>query len=147
MPFAATNGAMELVTVVDDKNDDAATTDAVVAMLQANPDINLIGSINAVGAGVASALRQTNNVGKIKAVTFDITEPIIAALEDGSVSATMVQRTYMMTFVGVQMLYDYNHRSAYLENWWKNGIGVLPYAVDTGVMAITKEGAAAFKTQ
>ncbi|MCX6078239.1 MAG: substrate-binding domain-containing protein [Chloroflexi bacterium] len=143
--FAATNGAMELVTVVDDKNDDAATTDAVVAMLQANPDINLVGSINAVGAGVAAALRQTNNVGKIKAVTFDITEPIIAALEDGSVNATMVQRTYMMTFVGVQMLYDYNHRSAYLENWSKNGIGVLPYAVDTGVMSITKEKAAAFK--
>lgn len=144
--FAATNGGVELVTVVDDKNDDAATADAVVAMLQANPEITLVGSINAVGAGVAAALRQTNNVGKIKAVTFDITEPILAGLEDNSIQATMVQRTYMMTYVGVYLLHSFNHRSTYLEKWHSNGIGVLPYAVDTGVMAITKEKAAAFKS-
>lgn len=143
--FAESKGQMELVTVVDDKNDDAATADAVVAMLQANPQINMVGSINAVGAGVASALRQTNNVGKIKAVTFDITEPIISALEDGSVQATMVQRTYMMTFVGVYFLYYVNHPSKYLDNWKTNNIGLLPYAVDTGVMAITKDQAAPFK--
>lgn len=144
--FAEINNAVELVTVVDDKNDDAATADAVVAMLQANPEINLVGSINAVGAGIASALRQTNNVGKIKAVTFDITEPIISGLEDGSIDSTMVQRTYMMTFVGIHLLYAFNNRSAYLENWFKNGIGILPNGVDTGVMAITKEKAAAFKS-
>jgi ribose transport system substrate-binding protein len=142
--FAVTGNA-EVVTVVDDKNDDAATADAIVAMLQANPDINLIGTINAVGAGAAAALRQTNNIGKIKAVTFDITEPIIAALEDGSIQATMVQRTYMMTYVGVYFLYYVNHPTEYLKNWLDNKIGILPYAVDTGVMSITKDQAAPFK--
>lgn len=143
--FSTTKGAVELVTVVDDKNDDSGTADAVVAMLQANPGINLVGSINAVGAGVASALRQTNNIGKIKAITFDITEPIIAGLTDGSIYATMVQRTYMMTYVGIQLLYTINHRSDYLEKWNKNGISILPYAVDTGVMSINKDKMAAFK--
>ncbi len=143
--FAEAGGTMEVVTVVDDKNDDSATADAVVAMLQANPDITLVGSINAVGAGVAAALRQLDLVGKVNAVTFDITEPIIAALEDGTINSTMVQRTYMMTYVGMYLLYTYNHRTEYLDNWFKNGLGVLPYGVDTGVMAITKEQTGAFK--
>ncbi len=139
------DGAIEVVAVVDDKNDDAATTDAVVAMLQANPGIGCVSSINAVGAGVAAALRQTDNVGKVKAVTFDITEPIIASLEDGTIDSTMVQRTYMMTYVGVQMLHTYNHRSDYLNNWHSNGIGLLPNGVDTGVMVVTKDQIAAFQ--
>jgi ribose transport system substrate-binding protein len=143
----AEKGGAEVVTVVDDKNDDAATADAVVAMLQANPEINLVGSINAVGAGVAAALRQTNNVGKVKAVTFDITEPIIAGLEDGSINSTMVQRTYMMTYVGVYFLYYVNHPSPYLKNWLDNKLSILPFAVDTGVMAIHKDQTAAFKKQ
>lgn len=141
------DGKLEVVTVVDDKNDDAATTDAVVAMLQANPDIGLVGSINAVGAGVAAALRQTDNVGKVKAVTFDITEPIIAGLDDGTIDSTMVQRTYMMTYVGVQMLYTYNHRSEYLENWHSKDISLLPNGVDTGVMVVTKDEIAAFQKE
>jgi len=141
------NPGMELVTVVDDKNDDSATATAVVAMLQAHPDINIVGSINAVGAGVASALRQTNKVGKVKAVLFDITEPILAALDDGTADSTLVQRTYMMTYLGVKMLYSYNHRTAYLENWNKNGIVTLPYAVDTGVMVVSKSQLAAFRAK
>jgi ribose transport system substrate-binding protein len=138
-------GGAEIVTIVDDKADDSATADAVTAMLQAHPEINLVSSINAVGAGVASALRQTNNVGKVKAVTFDITEPIIAGIEDGTITSTMVQRTYMMTYIGVQLLYAVNHPTKYLTKWASNGIGLLPYAVDTGVMTIKKGQTAAFK--
>ncbi len=143
--FAATNGAVEIVATVDDKADDAATIDAVVAMLQAHPEIDLVTSINAVGAGVAAALRQTNNVGKVKAVTFDITDPIIQALEDGTIDSTLVQRTYMMTFLGVQLLYNYNHQTDYLKNWSENGLSPLPNGVDTGVMVITKDQLAPFK--
>jgi ribose transport system substrate-binding protein len=139
------NPGMSLVTVVDDKNDDSATATAVVAMLQAHPDINVVGSINAVGAGVASALRQTQKVGKVKAVLFDITDPILAAVDDGSVDSTLVQRTYMMSYLGVKLLYGYNHRSPYLDHWFTNKIVPMPYAIDTGVMVVAKSGLAAFK--
>ena len=139
------NPGMSLVTVIDDKNDDSATATAVVAMLQAHPDINVVGSINAVGAGVASALRQTQKVGKVKAVLFDITDPILAAINDGSVDSTLVQRTYMMSYLGMKLLYGYNHRSPYLDHWLTNKIVPMPYAVDTGVMVVDKSGLAAFK--
>ena len=138
---------MRLATIVDDKNDDSATATATVAMLQANPDITVVGAINAVGAGVASALRQTGKVGKVKAVLFDITDPIIAALEDGSVDSTLVQRTYMMSYLGVKLLHGNNHKTPYLANWDKNKIVTLPNAVDTGVMVITKSQLAAFKNK
>ena len=141
------NPGMSLVTVVDDKNDDSATATAVVAMLQAHPEINVVGSINAVGAGVASALRQTQKVGKVKAVLFDITEPILAAVADGSVDSTLVQRTYMMSYVGMKLLFGYNHRTPYLDHWFKNSIVTMPYAVDTGVMVVTKSQLAAFKQE
>lgn len=143
--FSEADGDLDLVDVVDDKNDDSATADAVVAMLQANPEIGLVGSINAVGAGVAAALRQTNNVGKIKAVTFDITEPIISAIEDDVIDVTMVQRTYMMTYLGVRFLHIYNHRSNYLDNWFNNNLSLLPNSVDTGVMPIRKDQVEPFK--
>lgn len=136
---------MSVVAVVDDKNDDSATATATVALLQAHPEITVVGSINAVGAGIASALRQTAKVGKVKAVLFDITEPIIAALEDGSVDSTLVQRTYLMTYLGVKLLCGYNHKTAYLGNWDKNKIVTLPNAVDTGVMVVTASQLAAFK--
>lgn len=134
--FAERYPDMEIVAIVDDKNDDSATADAVVAMLQAHPDINLVSSMNAVGAGVAAALRQTGQVGKIKGVVFDVTDPILDAVEDGTLDSTIVQRTYMMTYVGVHLLYRYNHPSEYLANWQGAGIGVLPNIVDTGVMVV-----------
>ena len=138
---------MSVVTIVDDKNDDSATATATVALLQAHPEITVLGSINAVGAGVASALRQTGKVGKVKAVLFDITEPIIAALEDGSVDSTLVQRTYLMSYLGVKLLYGFNHKTPYLTNWDKNKIVIMPNAVDTGVMVVTKSSLAAFKAK
>lgn len=136
---------IQIAAIVDDGNDDSATADAVVAMLQAHPDIDLVTCMNAVGAGVASALRQTGLAGQVKAVTFDITDPILDAIVDGTIDSTLVQRTYMMTYVGVHLLYRYNHPSEYLTNWQANGIGVLPNIVDTGVMVVTADQVEVFR--
>jgi ribose transport system substrate-binding protein len=136
---------IQIAAIVDDGNDDSATADAVVAMLQAHPDIDLVTCMNAVGAGVASALRQTGLAGQVKAVTFDITDPILDAIVDGTIDSTLVQRTYMMTYVGVHLLYRYNHPSEYLANWQANGIGVLPNIVDTGVMVVTADQVEVFR--
>jgi len=138
---------LEIVATVDDGNDDSKTADAVVAMLQANPDINLVTSMNAVGAGVAAGLRQTGQAGKIKAVVFDITDPILDGVADGTLDSTIVQRTYMMTYVGVHLLYQYNHPSEYLSNWLGSGIGVLPNIVDTGVMVVTADQVDVFRSK
>lgn len=145
--FAEKYPDLEIVAIVDDKNDDSATADAVVALLQAHPEINLVTSMNAVGAGVAAALRQTGQKGKVKAVVFDITDPILDAVADGTLDSTIVQRTYMMTYVGVHLLYRYNHPTDYLANWLGSGIGVLPNIVDTGVMVVTADQVDVFRVK
>jgi ribose transport system substrate-binding protein len=125
---------MELVAVVDDKGDDSAAAGALVAMLQAHPEIDMVGSINAVGA-----------VGKVRAVVFDVTEPILNAIGEGVIDSAIVQRTYMMAYLGVKLLHATSHRTPYLESWARNGLAPLPDAVDTGVMVITKEQVGAFR--
>jgi ribose transport system substrate-binding protein len=145
--LAAKYPNIQVVATVDDKNDDSATADAVVAMLQAHPEIDLVTSMNAVGAGVAAALRQTGQAGTVKAVVFDITDPILDALTDNTLDSTLVQRTYMMTYVGVHLLYRYNHPTEYLTNWQTNNIGVLPNIVDTGVMVVTPDQVEVFRSK
>ncbi len=139
------NQGMEIAAIVDDKGDDSATATAVVAMIQANPDIDLVSGINAVGAGVASAIRQTNSVGRVKAVLFDNTEPILNAIAEGVADSAIVQRAYMMAYLGVKLLHSFNHRTPYLDRWARNGIAALPNAIDTGVMVITRDRLAAFR--
>ena len=138
------NPGVQLLTVVDDKNDEGATATAVAALIQSHPDINLVACMNAVGAGVAAALRQTSNVGKIHAVLFDKNAPILAAVKDGTADSTLVQRTYMMAYLGVKLLYAAKHPSPYLANWQKHGIVILPNGVDTGVMPVSRSLAGAF---
>jgi ribose transport system substrate-binding protein len=145
--FAESYPGLEIVAVVDDGNDDSATANAVVAMLQANPEIDLVSSMNAVGAGVASALRQTGLAGTVKGVVFDITDPILDAIVDGTLDSTLVQRTYMMTYLGVHLLYQYNHPTEYLANWLDGGLGVLPNIVDTGVMVVTADNVGVFRAE
>jgi hypothetical protein len=53
----------------------------------------------------------------------------------------------MMSYLGMKLLFGYNHRTAYLDHWFKNAIVTMPYAVDTGVMVVTKSQLAAFKPE
>ncbi len=145
--FAESYPNLEIVAVVDDGNDDSSTANAVVSMLQANPEIDLVTSMNAVGAGVASALRQTGLAGEVKAVVFDITDPILDGIEDGSLDSTVVQRTYMMTYVGVHLLYQHNNPTEYMTNWLSGGVDVLPNIVDTGVMVVDADNIDVFRPE
>lgn len=51
----------------------------------------------------------------------------------------------MMTYIGVKLLYAYNHPTDYLANWQKNLFGILPASVDTGVIQLTKDKVGPFK--
>ncbi len=83
--------------------------------------------------------------GKVKAVLFDNTEPILNAIEEGLADSAIVQRAYMMAYLGVKLLHSWNHRTAYLDRWARAGTPALPYAIDTGVMVITRARISAFR--
>ena len=100
---------LSIVATADNKSDDSIAATAVEAMLQANPDMNMVLSMNATGAGVATAIRETKNIGKVHAVVFDVTDPILKAVKEGVIDSTIAQRVFLESYLAVKMMYDYNH--------------------------------------
>jgi len=142
--YLKNNTEIKVVADADNKSDDSVAADATVAMLQAHPEINLVTSMNATGAGVATAIRQTGKVGKVHAVVFDVTEPILNAVKDGTVDATIAQRTYLFTYLSVKLMYDYIHGNMNSMIGVDRGVIPLPNIIDTGVVAVTKDNVDAY---
>lgn len=136
---------MKVIAEVDDKADDEIATKTNTEMLIANPSIKGIFGDNAVSAiGMGAAVKSVNKVGKVKLVGFDPMPQTLAMIKQGVVEATMVQRTYAMSYYGLKMLYDFNHGRLELVKGWdvpaaqKVGINTLPQRIDTGIMVVDK---------
>jgi ribose transport system substrate-binding protein len=140
----ASNRGMRIVQTVDNKGDVSVCARVVTQMLQANPDINAVACVNAASAGVATALRETNRVGEVTAVTSDINKPIADAVRNGAIRSTMVQRTYMEGYYGIQMLALLSHPTSFMQNQLQAGISPLPEEFDTGVIVVDKSNVGAF---
>ena len=142
----SSNPGMEIVATVNNQGDDSQTASTAVQMLQSDPDINAIAVVNATTAGIATALRETDRTGDVTVVGSDITQPVIDAIDDGSIAATMVQRTYMQAYLAVTLLFLNNHPTEYLQVQKDAQIELLPPRVNTGTIVVTEENVDAYKT-
>jgi ribose transport system substrate-binding protein len=98
----------------------------------------------ASGVGVAIALRQANELGKVKVVVFDKDSSVLELVEQGDIETTMVQRTFTMSYYGLKFLYDLNHQKIKMASDMM-GINPLPDVVDTGIIAVNKENVSKYK--
>jgi len=137
---------MSVAAEVDDKADEENATKVNTEMLIANPNIKGIFGVNAVSAiGMGAAVKAVDRVGDVKIVAFDPMPQTLALIEEGVVDATMVQRTFAMSYYGLKFLYDYNHGTLELVAGWDvpaaqdAGINTLPNRVDTGIMVVDDE--------
>lgn len=132
------------INVVDVKNDDAdpsIAANVAKQMLDEYPSITgLFGTDAASGVGAAIALEEKGKLGVVKVVAFDKDSSVLELVEQGKIEATLVQRTFTMSYYGLKFLYDYNHNGS-LRN---EGISMLPDKVDTGIIVVTKENAHSF---
>ncbi len=79
--------------------------DATTNMLTAHPDIvGIFATSEANGVGSANALKQLKRNGKISLIAFDSSKEEVAALEDGTILALMVQDPYQMGYKGVKTI-------------------------------------------
>jgi ribose transport system substrate-binding protein len=143
---------MEVVAVVDDQGDYDVATKVNTEMLVGHPDIVGIFGVDAASAvGMGAAVKSVNKVDKIKIVAFDKDAPTLELVRDGVVQATMVQRTFTMSYYGLKMLYDYANARLSLvkgKDWaeaQKLGVSPLPQRVDTGIMVCTKKNITVFE--
>ncbi|MFP4430720.1 MAG: substrate-binding domain-containing protein [Spirochaetaceae bacterium] len=137
---------MRVVAEVDDKADPEIATKVNTEMLIANPSIRGVFGTNAVSPiGMGSAVRSLNRAGQIALVGFDPMPQTLQLIGEGVIDATMVQRTYAMSYYALKMLYDYNRGSLELVKGWdvleaqSQGINTLPQIIDTGIMVVTAE--------
>jgi len=137
---------MSVAAEVDDKADEENATKVNTQMLIANDDLKGIFGVNAVSAiGMGAAVKSLDKVGEVMIVAFDPMPQTLQLIADGVVQATMVQRTFAMSYYGLKLLYDYNHGSLELVKGWdvpaaqKMGINTLPNRIDTGIMVVTKD--------
>ncbi len=79
-------------------------------VIQNNPDLVGFAGVNAVsGLGISAAIRSLNKIGQIKVVAMDGDEGILKLIEEGIIDASIAQRQYYMTYLGVLYLYGLNH--------------------------------------
>ena len=119
----------------------------IAAVIQANPDIAGIAAVDSeAGAGAIMAVREAGKIGEIKIITFDRGSEILQAIEDGIVTASVVQQTHLMPFYGLNILYNLkNCPVQQTKDDAAAGMPGIPAYIDTGVTLATADNVELFK--
>ena len=97
------------------------------------------------GKEVAGVLNSYHVTGKV-VMAMDTDQETLDWIKKGGIAATIAQKPYTMTFVGLEMLDNlYHHKPASLEeDWAKDSFSPIPSFVDTGSGLIDKTNVDAF---
>jgi ribose transport system substrate-binding protein len=138
------------IKIVKIGNDHGSQTEAEKecrAILQAFPHLAGFGCVAAIGGqGAAVAVKQAGRTGKVKIVAMDRDEATLQFIQEGVIDASIAQRTYLMPYLALQMLYDlHNGRIKFADDWRKIHVNPLPPNVDTGTFVITRENVRYFR--
>ena len=134
-------------TLVDDKGDARVAEDAISALLVKKEKIDGIICLEASGGeGAADALHRLDMTEKIKIVAFDKDPQTLEGIERKWITATVVQKPYVMAFYGVRFLDDLHHNVVHdFKDWATAPTAPLPTFVDTGTAVIDSSNLAAFQ--
>ena len=129
---------IELVQIADTQADVVLAAQAASTLMQKFPDLAGIGCVDATGgAAAATAVREAGKEGKVKIVSMDRGNEILEAIEEGTISATIVQQTALMPYYAVQIMYQLNNHNIDISTD-NNAAGVMgiPAVIDTGVIVV-----------
>ena len=131
--------------VVVGKYDDKANVEEAARItsdvLAAHPDIaGFCGFDSNSGPGMALAVREAGQAGKIKITTVDWEPEHLQLVKNGTIQMLAGQKRELFTWYGAQFLYDMVHHTNRLSaNDAHAGITSVPYSINTGLLRITKE--------
>lgn len=131
---------VQVVQVVNDQADPSYAPKAYEAAIAAHPKLVGIGGTDGdSGLGAAIAVLESGKKGKIKIIAQDRNCDMLPYIENGTITASVAQKTYTETYLAVQMLYDLHYnRLRIVSDWRKAGIDPLPENIDTGIIPITR---------
>ena len=138
---------IKIIQTIDDKGDPSAAYDAISALIQKKEKIDGIICLEASGGeGAADALHRMDLTGKIKIVAFDKDPQTLDGIERKWITATVVQKPYVMAFYGVRFLDDLHHNVVHeFKDWATAPAAPLPTFVDTGTAVIDENNLAVFR--
>jgi ribose transport system substrate-binding protein len=138
---------IKLAETIDDKGDPNSAYDSVSALLQKKEKIDGLICLEASGGeGAADALHRMDLTGKIKIVAFDKDPQTLEGIERQWITATVVQKPYVMAFYGVRFLDDLHHNAVHeFKDWATAPAAPLPTFVDTGTAVVDVSNLAAFR--
>ncbi|OON93279.1 MAG: hypothetical protein ATN31_06675 [Candidatus Epulonipiscioides saccharophilum] len=118
---------IEIVEIKYCDSDPLQATTQATNMIVAEPELKGIWGVNAFATvGIANAVSSQNKIDEIFVVGFDNTEPVLAALESGTIQATAVQMPTIMASESVQMVINI-----------LNGDYPKQKEIDTGIVMVT----------
>jgi ribose transport system substrate-binding protein len=144
--FAKNAPEIVVVDVVNDKADPSYAPTAYAQALLAHPDVVGIGGTDGDSAkGAAIAVKEAGRAGQVKIVGMDRNDDMLPFIQDGTVTGTVAQKSFVETFLGVHLLHWLNTDGLkVLPDWKKAGINPLPESVVTGVMQVNKDNVSQF---
>jgi ribose transport system substrate-binding protein len=138
---------VQVVETIDDKSDERVAADAIAGLLQKKEKIDgIIGLEASGGEGAADALHRLDMTEKIKIVAFDKDPQTLDGIDRKWITATVVQKPYVMAFYGVRFLDDLHHNAVHeFKDWATAPTAPLPTFVDTGTAVVDATNLAAFQ--
>jgi ribose transport system substrate-binding protein len=134
-------------TIDDETKQEVGETKAA-SVLTSYPDLAGFAGVNgASGLGIASAIRAQGKVGKIKVVAMDGDAGILDLIQQGLIDASIAQRQYWMSYIGLLYLYGLNHGFfAKPGEGAKLDLPEIPAVIDTTVVEANKDNLDAFRS-
>jgi ribose transport system substrate-binding protein len=138
---------VQVVQSIDGKGDSRVAFDEISALLQKKEKFDGIICLDATGGtGASDALHQVDMTGKIKIVAFDKDPQTLEAIDRKWITATVVQKPYVMAYYGVRFLDDLHHNVVHeFKDWATAPTAPLPTFVDTGTAVVDSSNLAAFQ--
>jgi len=142
--FATTK--IEIVAHGDSGTDATGSAKSAAAILTKYPNLDgMIGVDSHSGLGIGTAVREAGKAGKVIVTGWDRDNSLLELIDKGIVTATVVQRTALMPYYSVLILWQmYNSKVALTANDKAAKINNIPGFVDTGIMIVEKEQAKSF---
>ena len=138
---------IKISKTIDDKGDSRNAYDEINSLFQGNDKPNgIIGLEASGGEGAADALHRVDLDGKVPIVAFDKDPETLGWIERGAITATVVQKPYVMSFYGLKFLDDLHHNAVHeFKDWRTAPAAPMPAWVDTGTAIVDKKNLAVFK--
>jgi ribose transport system substrate-binding protein len=139
--------ALKVTKILDDKGDWRSAFDQISEMILKKEKIDGIICLEATGGpGAADALNRFDLAGKVPIVAFDKDPKTLELIEKGSISATIAQKPYVMSYYGLKFLDDLHHNAVKeFKDWRTAPAPPLPSWVDTGTAVVDKSNLAVFR--